>query len=101
MHVPVALLAYCPTGHDPDDGEVDPAGHSAPAAHGPLQLEFVNPDAAPYRPAGHSPVQFTVDSPVVAPYTPIGHGEQVAAPASEYCPMGHTTAVADVEPAGH
>ena len=60
---------------------VDPAGHTYPAAHGPLQLALGMAAVAPYRPDAH-----TLQDP---------------APPTLYWPAGQVAAVALVDPATH
>ena len=57
-----------------------PAGQAYPAVQLPLHAAVVTPDTFPNRPAGHS--------------------VHTDAPDSEYCPSGHTIAVALTLPAG-
>lgn len=66
-----------------------------------MQVAVERPVEDPKDPAAHSPVQAAEVRPVLLPYTPIGHGEQAPAPAREYSPAPHRTAVALVEAAGH
>jgi hypothetical protein len=80
LQAPAPASAYLPAGHFFNVPDVDPAGHSYPAEHGHEHRADVRPVADPNRPGGHN--------------------VQVAAAAREYCPAGHTLAVADVDPAG-
>ena len=50
---------------------------------------------------GHAPVQADVVRPVVDPYVPAGQSVDAFDPAGQYEPIGHMTAVALLEPAGH
>ena len=72
---------YVPGEHIAAVALVDPALHTYPALHDPLH------DA--------------VDKPDVAPYKPDAHMLHVPDPAIEYCPAGHSTAVALADPDGH
>lgn len=81
----VQLLAppalYVPGWHTNAVGTTDPAGHAYPGEHVPEHNALVRPG--------------------VDPKVPAGHKTHVPAPAREYDPAGHCTAVALVEPAGH
>ena len=81
VHVPDPTPLYLPAGHIAAVALVDPALHTYPALHDPLH------DA--------------VDKPDVAPYKPDAHMLHVPDPAIEYCPAGHSTAVALTDPDGH
>jgi hypothetical protein len=59
------------------------------------------PDVLPYLPPGQGAVQLAVGSADVAPYRPAVQSVQVAAPAREYLPAGHITAVALTDATGH
>ena len=66
-----------------------------------MQLLDVRPDELPNVPASHGPEQLDDVSATLSPYRPMGHAEHAAAPAREYWPAAHGTAVALVDPAGH
>jgi hypothetical protein len=92
---------YLPAGHKAAVADVDPAGQAYPAVQGPVQDDAVRPPMFPYLPAVHCPLQ---DAVVVAdddPYSPAAQSVQVPAPAREYWPAAHVTAVAEVDPTGH
>ena len=65
----------------------------------PLQLATDSPAMPPYDPAAHGPVHDALLIAAVPPYRPCGHATHADAPANEYCPAGHGTAVALGEPA--
>ncbi len=71
---------YWPAGHSTAVALVDPAGQAYPAVQLPLHTDV---------------------APAAELNVPAGHAEHDAAPASLYCPAGHCTAVALVEPTGH
>ena len=100
VHTPAPDTLYVPDPHTLTAGDVDPAGHQYPAVQLPEQLGDDRPVVAPKVPAGQGAVQAAIVSPVLAPYTPAGQGEHTPAPAREYCPAGHSTAVALVLPGG-
>ena len=81
VQTPAPPTLNLPSGHIAAVALVDPATHAYPAAQLPLH-------AADGRPA-------------VAPYVPAGHALHTPAPLKLYCPAGHTTAVAFVDPATH
>ncbi len=80
MHKPWPAKLYRPGLHTAAVAMVDPAAQANPGAQVPEH-------AADVRPADD-------------PNTPAGHIRHSLAPASEYCPAGHCTAVALVDPAG-
>ena len=55
MHVALPAELNVPTGHGIAVPFVDPAAHTYPALHGPVQFAVVRPSACPYRPLAHSP----------------------------------------------
>ena len=89
VHSPAPAREYWPAGHSNVVGDVDPAGHAYPAAHGPSHVDTFHPDELPYRPASHGPVHVEVFVAFVAPYRPALQLVQAAAPESEYWPAGH------------
>jgi hypothetical protein len=90
-----------PAGHSAAVGDVEPVGHEYPAEQAPVQLLYVPPAASPKRPAAHSPLQRGEARAGPDQNVPAGQGVHAPAPASLYCPVGHMSTVALVEPGGH
>ena len=82
-------------------GIVDPALHTYPTEHGPLQFAVVSPGDEPKRPAAHGPLHVELIAPLPLPYWPAGHGEHTADAATANWPAAHSTRVSLVDPAGH
>ena len=120
-HTAAPAGLYWPAGQMAAVELVDPATHAYPAVHAFTHVGRVWPPTSPYRPPLQGPVHVATDSPVVepylpggqgavhaadvsavvAPYVPAGHAMQTLDPAGLYCPMAHTAAVGDVDPATH
>ena len=101
VHVADPATLNCPAAHSTCDGDVEPRGHAYPALHKPLQFDDDWPDELLKRPAAHAPLHEAVVSIVASPYSPMEHAVHAVAPAREYWPAEHATAVALVDPAGH
>jgi hypothetical protein len=80
VHEPWPPTLYVPGRHMNAAALVDPAAQACPAVQLPLHTADVRPGTAPNRPAAQ--------------------GAHDAAPASEYVPLGHTTAMVLVDPEG-
>ncbi len=79
--------------------EAAPGKLKVPGAH-TAAVALVEPVEQAY-PAVQGPLHAGDVKAVVAPYRPAGQAEQTLAPAREYVPGPHLTAVPLVEPAGH
>ena len=80
VQVPDPAIAYVPGAHDDGADDVDPAGHTDPESHGPVQLGDVSPVALPKRPGAHKPLQLALTTPLMLPNVPCGHGRHAPAP---------------------
>ncbi len=83
LQVPAPGREYVPAGHTDAVALVDPAGHACPALQGPLHPAVLKPTA------------------VTLNQVPAGQSLHDPAPARLYCLVGHTDAVALVDPAAH
>ena len=61
----------------------------------------VSPDTSPKYPPKHAPVHDATPTAAVLPYRPALQFVHVPAAARLYCPAGHVTWVALMDPAGH
>ena len=68
--------------------------------HGPLQLDVVRAEEAPYRPSSHGPLHNALGVTLLLPNSPAGHAVHTPAPVNEYWPAAHGVAVELVEPSG-
>jgi hypothetical protein len=77
----------------------DPSGANCPAGHN-TALEFTDPAGHAY-PSRHLPLHDEVDIPTEEPNCPPGHRPHCPAPTKLNVPIGHSNAVAFVDPSRH
>jgi hypothetical protein len=101
VHTPAPDKLYRPAAHTAAVPLVDPAMHAYPALQLASQDGVVRPDVDPNRPTAQGPLQLALGMADTAPYRPALQLVHTPALTRLYVPLGHTAAVALIDPATH